>query len=822
MAQERTAPSMPAIDAQIQNLTLDEKCLVISGASSWLTHGAPRLGIPPLKMSDGPNGVRGEARGARATPSVSVPVGIALGATWDPDLIGEIGALLGREAVRKGAHVLLAPTVNLQRTPVGGRVFECMSEDPELSAGLATRYVQGVQASDVAVTVKHFVANDTEIDRMSVNARVPERALHELYLRPFEAAVRDGGAWGVMSAYNQLEGEHCAQNRHLLTEILREEWGFDGFVVSDWLGAHATVEAAHAGLNVPMPGPRTIYGERLAEQVRAGAVDEAVVDALVRDVLVLVDRTRAAERTVDRPEESVDDPAERALCRRAAAAGMVLLRNNGALPLEATALKTVALIGPNAAEVRTMGGGSSSLRSLPTRKLPEALADRLPATVTLQPGVRIDKMTPIADESVLRDPDGRPGLRLEYVNGTDPDGPVVLTDTAERTNITFFGSTPDGVDHRRFHVRLTGTYVPEADGPLELGLVVTGPARWLVNGETVLEDPTGALPRSEAFYGFGSEEQMHTVTATAGVPVELAVTMTAAMGFGALRLGIRATDPPDLLEQAVRDAQAADVALVIVGTNDEWETEGHDRESIALPGEQDELVRRVAAVNNNTVVVVNAGSPVAMPWIDDVAAVLVASFGGMEMADALVDVLTGVSDPGGRLPITYPLHLEDTPAWPHYRPVDGVQHYGEGLLMGYRGFEAANVTPLFPFGHGLSYGDVEWGEPEVSTTEVAAGASVTVRVPLRNVGDRPATAVVQGYVAPLDPPVLRAPKELRAWQKVALEAGASGTATFELTPHAFRRWDDTTHAWVVDPGAYELVIAASATDERARVKLSVR
>ena len=305
-------PSMPAIEAKIRELTLDEKCLVVGGASSWRTHPCARLGVPPIRMSDGPNGVRGEARGrARRLRACSIPVGIALGATWDPDLIGDIGELLGREAVRKGAHVLLAPTVNLQRTPVGGRVFECMSETRALGA-LAARYVQGVQASDVAVTVKHFVANDTEIDRMSVDARRRERALHELYLRPFEAAVREGGAWGVMSAYNQLEGEHCAQNRHLLTEILRDMWGFDGFVVSDWLGAHDDRRRPARGPRRAMPGPRTVYGDALAEQCAAGAVDESVVDGLVRDVLVLVDRTPP-------PSARSTGPRSRSTTRRARA-----------------------------------------------------------------------------------------------------------------------------------------------------------------------------------------------------------------------------------------------------------------------------------------------------------------------------------------------------------------------------------------------------------------------------------------------------------------------------------------------------------------------
>jgi len=314
-------PDEPQPSTLVAAMTLEEKCRLVGGATSWRTHPIDRLGVPAVKMSDGPNGVRGENTGTDRTPSVVIPVGIAQGATWDPELVGRLGDLLGREARRKGAHVVLAPAVNLHRTPVGGRTFEYFSEDPELTAALAVAVVRGIQSHDVAVAVKHFVANDTEVDRYSVDVEVDERVLRELYLRPFEAAVRDGGAWGVMSAYNRLRGEHCAASSWLLRDVLRQEWGFDGYVVSDWYGAHDTAGSAAAGLSIEMPGPARIYGAKLEAAVADGRVEEKDVDRLVRDVLVLIERVKARERSADTAEQSVDDPADRALCRAAAAAG---------------------------------------------------------------------------------------------------------------------------------------------------------------------------------------------------------------------------------------------------------------------------------------------------------------------------------------------------------------------------------------------------------------------------------------------------------------------------------------------------------------------
>ena len=842
------------IDAALAALSLDDKCRLVAGQTTWRTNAFPDAGIPQLKMSDGPNGVRGEGHGGAGTPGVVMPSGITTGATWDPELVAELGSLTGTEAIRKGAHIVLGPTVNLHRTPVGGRTFECYSEDPELTGTLASAWVRGVQSHDVAVTVKHFVANDTEIERMSVDVDVDERTLRELYLRPFERTVKEAHAWGIMSSYNKIAGEHAAHNRRLLTEILRDEWGFDGFVVSDWYGVHRAAPAANAGLSLEMPGPVRIYGDKLAAAVERGEVDEAQIDRLVTDLLVLANRVRADERSPDLAEQSVDDPAERALTRRAAIAGTVLLRNepietrDGAaaspvLPVDLTRIRRVAVIGPNADIDRCMGGGSASLTPFRHRTLLAALTDRVgpgtptDAEVVYEPGVRTDRLTPVVRKGQLVSPTGERGLRVSYVNGSDWTDEAVLEQPASTTLMRFFGSVPEGVDPMKFSARIEGSFVPDVDGPHTIGVVTTGPMTVAVDAGDGLHEVLAAremsLPRSEEFFGYGSIEVTHTIECRAGVAVPMYIGFATASGngFAAIRVGFRPPEPADLMDRAVAAAADADVAVVMVGTNDEWETEGHDRTTMDLPGRQDELVRRVVTANPNTAVIVNAGSPVTMDWADPddpgaAPAILTSFFAGQEQAEALVDVLLGVADPGGRLPTTIPKRLADHPAYLHHRPDHdstgaGTQRYGEGLFIGYRGYDARELGTRFPFGHGLSYGPARWGEPTASASSIAAGESVTVTVPISAIGDRDATIVVQGYVAPAAPSAVRPPKELKAWAKLVTPAGTTTNATLEFGPDAFHHWDTATAGWTIEPGEYDLVIASSAEVEHARVRLTV-
>jgi len=846
------------VEATLEALSLDDRCQLLAGATNWRTHEFEHAGMPAIKMSDGPTGIRGEGHGSNGTPGVAVPAGITLGATWDAELLAQVGDLLGKEAVRKRAHVLLGPTVNLHRTPLGGRTFECYSEDPELSGVLAASYVRAVQAHDVAVTVKHFVCNDTEIERLRVDVDVDERTLRELYLRPFELAVRDGGAWGIMSSYNQIAGQHTAQSRWLLTDILRDEWGFEGFVVSDWFGVHETVSAANAGLSIEMPGPARVYGDRLRAAVASAEVSEETIEALTRGVVELAARTRADERPAGKPEESIDDPDERALTRRAAIAGTVLLRNDRVddfdapvLPLDAPALGSVAVVGPNAIIDRSMGGGSASLTPFGHRTLLDALTDRLAdeggATVTYEPGVRIDRMAPIARRSHLRTPDGEHGLAVEYSNGSDWDAPSVLDDVIGTSQLLFFGSTPEGVDAKAFTARVTGSYVPDVDGSHDVSMVAAGGVNMTITTHdddgrptthVVMDDPDATSPRTREYFGYGSAEHVVTVDAVAGRPIEVDIHWRSiqSMGFAAMRMGVRPPDPTDLLDRAVAAAADADAAVVVVGTNDEWETEGFDREVMNLPGDQDELVRRVVAANPNTVVVVNAGSPVTMDWADgdvprehgSAPAIVTSFFAGQEQAEAMVDVLLGVSDPGGRLPLTYPKRLADTPAFLHHEPeYDGdgnpSQRYGEGRFVGHRWYAARGIEPRFWFGHGESYGDTTWGDVAVSSTSFAAesldATPVSVTVPLSNGHERDATVVVQAYVTEqLAGP---SPRRLAAWAKLVVPAGGSDVASLELGPEAFRSWDPASRSWQIRPGRYTVDVGRSADPAAAHTSFDL-
>ncbi|MCB0978130.1 MAG: glycoside hydrolase family 3 protein [Acidimicrobiales bacterium] len=807
----------PAMD--LIGLDLDDKARLLGGATTWRTHEVQAAGVPTVKMSDGPNGVRGEFQDGGLVPGVVVPVGIALGATWNPTLLGRIGDLLGREAIRKRVHVLLGPTVNLHRTPVGGRVFECYSEDPELTARLAVAYVRGVQSHDVAVTVKHFVGNDTEIERNTVDVRIPEGALRELYLRPFEAAVVEAGAWGIMSAYNQIDGEFCAHNHRLLTEILRDEWGFDGFVVSDWDGAHDTAGAIHAGLTVAMPGPRTIYGRPLADAVRDGSADETDVDRQVHDLLRLIERTHAADRPADGHQESVDEPAERELCHQAAVESITLLANPvGALPLRPDA--RVALIGPNAARTRIMGGGSSSLRPMSAPSILDALRSQLgDRLVGHAQGASIEKLLLPVTADRLRRADGRPGLDVNYYATPDASGPVVGTSVTDSGRLLLMGSVPDACGPGQFAVSLTGTFVASVSGPHRFGASITGKGQVTVGDTVVLADPERTLPRGDWMFGFATEERTAVVDLEAGEAVDVEIRSSGVKGMGALTLGVEEPREVALIDEALVLAADADVAVVVVGTTDEWETEGVDRTTLGLPGDQDELVRRVAAVAPSTVVVVNCGGPVGVPWVEEVDAVVWASFAGQETGPAVAAVLEGAADPGGRLPVTWPVRLEDCPAWPYYRPVDGVQTYGEGRLMGYRGHDAAGVAPRFPFGHGGSYGTSTWRQPSLAAERVAVGDEIVVRVPIEATGVRAATDVVQVYLE--DEEVGAPPKVLVGFAKAVTEPGEVNEVDVVVPASALRRWDDASNRWITGTGVRRLAIAASAADVRHTVEVTI-
>ena len=793
-------------------LSLEQKVRLLTGADFWALHAEPAAGLRRLVTSDGPAGVRGERWDERDT-SANVPSPTALAASWDEAAVRSLGRLLAAEARRKGVDVFLAPTVNLHRSPYGGRHFECFSEDPLLTGRIGSAYVRGVQEHGVAATVKHFVANDSETERFTLDARVDERTLRELYLAPFEAIVREAGVWAVMAAYNGVNG-HTATEQPMLRDVLKGEWGFDGLVMSDWY-AGRSLAAAGAGLDLAMPGPTGPWGDALVAAVRDGRVDESAVDDKVLRLLRLAARVGALEGTGPGVPLQQPDADVRRELQAAAAAGFVLARNDGVLPLAPAGLRTVAILGPNAAVARTLGGGSATVFPTYTVSPLDGLRAALGSDVevTHVGGVRTTERVPATVE-LLRLPDGSgPGVEARYVAG---DATVLGRESRGAAQLTWMGSYLPGIAIADAQaVELQTRLVAPADGTYLVGASGVGPFRLTLDGEPAFDERIELPPGADPVEAMMRPPQRHVeVGLRAGDEVEVVLRHEpeAAGGFGeaavqTVTFGLnvaRQIDEEAEFAAAIAAAAAADVAIVVVGTTEEVESEGFDRDTLALPGRQDDLVRRVAAVNPRTIVVVNSGAPVLLPWAGEVAAVLLTWFPGQEYGNALADVLLGAAEPGGRLPVSWP-RTED--GLPSVTPVDGVLRYDEGLFIGYRAYDRDGREPQYAFGHGLGYTSWEFlaAQAEPDSTD-----GVTVGVRLRNTGERAGRTVVQVYASRPESAVDRPVRWLAGFALVDAAPGAEVTATVAVAARAFEHWDVESHRWVCEPGTFVLQVGSSS------------
>jgi beta-glucosidase len=649
-----------------------------------------------------------------------------------------------------------------------------------------------------------------------------------------------------MTAYNRLNGRWLPQQPEYLLDILRDEWGFEGLVMTDWFAVTDTAVSLGAGLDLEMPGPARSLGASLVAAVRDGTVPESDLDASVGRLLGGLDRIGALDKPAAAPDPGPPTAADLALLRRAAAASTVLLSNDGVLPLTVSAQRRIALLGANAAAPTIMGGGSAQVTPHVVASLVDALSDACGpgSTVVYERGCEPTLSPTVVGGPVLRAPNG---FRADTYEGLALQGPIVESGMVAELRMMKIG-VGFGPTTGDWSMRVSGTVVPEESGVFRLALAQAGLARLLVNDEVVLDGFTDRPARGGSdFFGQGSRDIVADLRFDEDVPVDMAVeyafTETAVAGF---RVGFRTVDADALLERAVAAAATADVAVVCVGTSGESETEGRDRTTLALPGRQDELIRRVAAVNRRTVVVVNAAAPVDMDWAPDVAAALQCWFGGQEMARGLADVLVGAVEPGGRLPTTIPLRLEHAPSHDNFPGENGEVRYGEGLFMGYRGYEHNATTPRYPFGHGLSYTTFDLGEPTLSTTDYRPGEAITVTVPVTNTGTRAGSEVVQCYVAPQGPRLARPPKELKAFAKVWLEPGATAQVELVLDARAFAYWDPgqddwpdvlehlpemflflsppaqrREKGWQVDTGAYDIVIGRSSGDATGRCTVQI-
>jgi beta-glucosidase len=800
------------LDALLGKLDLETKVRLLSGAGAWTTQPAPEIGLRSMTVSDGPVGVRGGSD-TELDPSAALPAASSMAATWDEDLLRRIGAVLAGEAVRKGVDVVLGPTINLHRSPVGGRHFECFSEDPLLTGRLAAAYVQGLQEHGVGACPKHYVANDAETDRFTVDNRLDDRTLRELYLAPFETVVADAGPWMVMAAYNSVNGAPMTQN-DLLADPLKDEWGFDGVVVSDWFALYDGEGAARAALDLAMPGPEQKWAEPLVDAVRSGRVPEAAIDAKVRRLLVLAARTGALDGvdpgTAKPPAGRIEDASS--VAREAAAAGAVLLRNDGVLPLRGDALRRVALLGPGARDARPLGGGSATVPPAyvvtPVAGLSEALAGRA-EVVTAVGAVLSDTLrAPRPDE--LAGPDGTVAVVLRWSDeaGNPVDEQHIGTATVVRQQ--------QDVPVDAVELELATRFTADEDGDWRFGVTGFGAGELSVDGALVASgtELQEVFDLHTVFQSPPQHSGLVRLRAGQTVDVRLRYRWPAdgILFRTGLVVGPPVRTPDDELAHAVELARSSDVAVVVVGTSEDVESEGFDRTSLALPGRQDELVRAVAAANPRTVVVVNAGAPVELPWRDEVAAVLVAWFPGMEFGNALADVLLGAVEPGGRLPTTWPATMADAPVL-ETTPTDGRLEYAEGLDIGARAYLATGTEPAYWFGHGLGYTTWEFEGIE------AGGSTAVVR--LRNTGQRQGRHVVQVYASRPESSISRPARWLAGFAVVQAGPGEVVDVPVAIEPRALRHWDADRSAWAVEPGPLVLSAGSSAGELHVSATVSV-
>ncbi len=804
--------------SRVALLGLEAKVALLTGADAWSVSAEPVVGLRRLVLADGPAGVRGEHWDDRY-PSANIPSPTALAATWDVDLVRRLGGLLAAEARRKGVDVVLAPTVNLHRTPAGGRHFECFSEDPVLTGEIGRAYVDGLQAGGVAACVKHFVGNDQESQRMTVDIVVDERTLRELYLAPFERICTDGGAWSVMAAYNKVNGVTMTEHP-ILSDLVKGEWGYDGLVVSDWFACRSVVPAAGGGLDVAMPGPHSPWGADLVEAVRAGLVREEVIDDKVGRLLRLAGRVGALAPEPRHPEP-LAVPADD-LAREAAAASFVLVKNDNVLPLSGPpAPHRLAVIGPNAARGRTQGGGSATVFPESVVHPVDGLAAALPATAIRSAiGVRSGDRAPILDASTCTLPDGSaPGLLVEFLGDDD----VVLASqhngVANVNWVNGFDVVDDPESVRALRARCR--YRAGAGGTHRLGGSAVGTVTVTVGAPTRGQTRTADLSLADG------ADAVEALTAPpqllldrdlmAGEAVDLTVTVVPARApdtgatLWAIQLNALPPYPGDeaAIAEAARLAADSDAAVVVVGTTEEVESEGYDRADLALPGRQDDLVRAVLAANPRTVVVVNAGAPVLMPWLDDAPAVLLTWFGGQQLGAALADVLTGAVEPGGRMPTTW--GASGAVIAPPNVPQDGCLRYDEGLHVGYRAYLRDGVTPAVSFGHGLGY--TTWAISDTHAHTYAVTLTVT------NSGARPGKHVVQVYLSRPDSTIDRPALWLAAFATVRLDAGHSRELTIDIPRSAYRHWDVGSGSWEIESGTFLAHVGSSVADLEPAIEL---
>jgi beta-glucosidase len=794
------APVEERVGSLLAKMTLEEKIDMIGGVESFYIRPSERLGIPKIKMADGPLGVRNYGK------ATAFPAGIAFAAAWNKDLTLHYGESVGKEARSKGVHIMLSPGVNIYRAPMCGRNFEYYGEDPYLASRMVVAYINGVQSQGVVATVKHYAVNNQEYDRHTVSSDLDERTLREIYLPAFRAAVEEAHVGAVMNSYNLVNGVHCSQNPHLLKEILKTDWKFDGFVMSDWSSTYDGVAAANGGLDLEMPSGAHMNRDTLLPAIKSGKLTVATVDDKIRRMLRVMFRFGFFDREQLDSSLPLYNPDSRLVALQAVREGIVLLKNNdGILPLERSKIHTIAVVGPTAHPAVTGAGGSSLV--LPFRSVSSldgiiaAAGEKI--KVLYSPGVINDVeslfrtsefLTPSQTGDLAR------GLKGEYFANRDLSGSPVLTRVDRRIRFEWGDSAPaSGMPADDFSMRWTGKIRVESDGEYQFFVQGDDGFRLFVNGEKIIDEwRDQAAIQKEA-----------KIALKAGTLADIKLEYFEHAGNAQVSFGwSKAFSPKDA--EAVKVAAGSDVAVVCVGFNSTTEGEGFDR-SFALSKEQEDLIKEVANVNKKTIVILTAGGNVAMSgWLNDVAGLLHTWYPGQEGGTALAEILFGEVNPSGKLPATFEKRWEDNATSNSYYAADKKINFKEGIFMGYRHFDAKNIEPQFPFGFGLSYTTFTYKNLVVTPSSDAQNPKVNVEFEIENSGRREGAEVAQVYVREVNPAVVRPVKELKGFEKIALKPGETKKVSLVLDKSSFAYYDVARKQWSVKPGKFEIFVGSSS------------
>lgn len=794
------------VEELLKQLTVEEKLSLLTGKDAINMPSVERLGIHTMRMKDGPNGVTNEKR------ATCFPTGITMASTWNPDLIEEMGAALGREAKDAGYHVILGPTVNIHRIALGGRNFESFSEDPFVAGKIGAAYTRGVQSEQVAVSVKHFATNNQEQNRHTVNSVVDERALREIYLPAFKRIVEEADPWTIMAAYNRLNGEFCCHNPFLLDQILKKEWGYKGLVVSDWAAVHGA-DAVMKGTDIEMPGPG--HAAQKLEAWKKGEITAERLDENVRRILRVMMLTGAiGERKPT--QDGLGAARNKAVARRVAEEGLVLLKNKkNVLPFHSKKIKTLAVIGPNAKEGRAGGLGSSKVEPEYIVTVWDALNKQLKGEgveLLYDKGCDFVEM-PSIETKYLTTPDGKSGVKARYFNNKTMEGDPILECIEPNIDFDWAMDSPDAsVRSDDFSAIYEANLVPPVSGIYKIGLTNNDGARLYIDGKLVIDnwndlrliDPKVVEVELEKGRSYSIKVEFFEWGVTAGVRLAWEIPNMDMIG--------------DKLDNAIALAKKADAVVVVGGFSEYGEGEGADRRSIDLPGFQNRLIEEVAKVNPNTAVVLINGSNVSMPWIDKVNAVVEAWYPGQEGAYAISDALFGKINPSGKLTTSFIHDVNDNPSQAYYMKNLDNATYGEGLYVGYRHYEKQGTDVLFPFGHGLSYTQFKYDKLVVKVDKEA----LHVTLQIRNTGKYDGKEIVQVYVADKAAKIDRPLKELRAFQKVALKQGESKKVSLTIPINDLRYFDPATRSWKLDNGKFEVLVGASSQDIRLKKDIEIQ